>query len=106
MDDLLLTIPTPQSLGFRGPGDFEIDAEGVLTHRGEARVAPLAYMGVHMLDPAVIDRFPAEPHSMFGHWMDFARTGRLYGVVAEGTWMHVGDPEAREAAHARLAGAP
>jgi N-acetyl-alpha-D-muramate 1-phosphate uridylyltransferase len=103
MDDLLLTIPTAQSLGFHGPGDFKNDAAGALTHRGETLDAPLAYMGVHMLHPATIDRFPPEPHGMFGHWMEFARNGRLHGVVAEGLWMHVGDPGARDAANAQLA---
>ena len=29
--------------------------------------------------------------------------GRLHGVVADGLWMHVGDPAARDAAEARLA---
>ncbi len=102
MDDLLLTIPKEQTLGFHGPGDFAREADGKLVHRGEAEDAPLAYMGVHMLDPATIDGFPSEPHGMFGHWMAFAARGRLHGVVADGFWMHVGDPTARDAAHARL----
>jgi MurNAc alpha-1-phosphate uridylyltransferase len=31
-----------------------------------------------------------------------AEEGRLYGAVMDGFWMHVGDPDAREAAEARL----
>jgi len=102
MDDLLLTIPRDQALGFHGPGDFAIDGDGVLLHRGDLADAPLAYMGVHMINPSIIDRFPSEPHGMFGHWMGFAAQGRLHGVVADGVWMHVGDPAARDAAQARL----
>jgi MurNAc alpha-1-phosphate uridylyltransferase len=55
-----------------------------------------------MLDPAIIETWAPGPHGMFPHWMHFARKGRLHGVVAEGLWMHVGDPAAREAAEARL----
>lgn len=102
MDDLLLTIPVARSLGFHGPGDFSFAPDGRLIHRGAAASAPLAYMGVHMLEPALIETWAPGPHGMFPHWMHFGRKGRLHGVVAEGLWMHVGDPAAREAAEARL----
>jgi MurNAc alpha-1-phosphate uridylyltransferase len=106
MDDLLLLAPKDTCLGFDGPGDFHRDLHGRLQHRGQAVSAPFAYAGVHMLDPGVIDRWPAGPHGIFGHWMDMAGAGRLHGVVMAGTWMHVGDPAARDAAEARvLAGA-
>jgi MurNAc alpha-1-phosphate uridylyltransferase len=34
-----------------------------------------------------------------------ASEGRLGGVVLDGFWMHVGDPQARDDAQARLVGA-
>jgi MurNAc alpha-1-phosphate uridylyltransferase len=34
-----------------------------------------------------------------------AQAGRLHGVVMDGLWMHVGDPNALAAAEARLANA-
>lgn len=103
MDDLLLLVPVERSLGFNGPGDFFIGPDGALAHRGAAKRAPLAYMGVHMLDPHIIDAWPAGPHGVFPHWMEMAGRGRLHGVVADAVWMHVGDPAARDAADARLA---
>lgn len=103
MDDLLLVVPLTRSLGFDGPGDFFIDGEGRLDHRAERPSAPLAYMGVHMLDPALIDAWPNERHGIFQHWMTYAAAGRLHGVVADGLWMHVGDPAALTAAEQRLA---
>ena len=60
-------------------------------------------MGVHMLDPRLIDQWPAGPHGIFPHWMAYAERGRLHGVVMDGVWMHVGDPAARAAAEDRLA---
>ncbi|MBA3812635.1 MAG: nucleotidyltransferase family protein [Caulobacteraceae bacterium] len=103
MDDLLLLVPVEKSLGFDGPGDFFIARDGALAHRGGADRAPLAYMGVHMLDPHIIDAWPAGRHGVFPHWMAMAERGRLHGVVADAVWMHVGDPAARDAADARLA---
>ena len=103
MDDLLLLVPMERTLGFDGPGDFFRDAEGRLTRRGEAPDAPLVYMGVHMMQPALIDTWPEGPHGIYDHWMGYAGQGRLHGVVADGHWMHVGDPAARDAAEAYLA---
>jgi len=105
MDDLLLVVPVERALGFDGPGDFFIDEAGRLDHRGVRPKAPLAYMGVHMLDPALIDAWPEGRHGVFEHWMGFARQGRLHGLVAGGLWMHVGDPAALAAAEAELASA-
>ena len=103
MDDLLAVVPLTETLGFDGPGDFSLDGEGRLVHRSARPTAPLAYMGVHMLDPAVIDAWPREPHGIFDHWMGFAAKGRLHGLAADGLWMHGGDPDALAAAEARLA---
>jgi MurNAc alpha-1-phosphate uridylyltransferase len=103
MDDLLAVVPMANTLGFDGPGDFSLDVDGRLVHRGAAATAPLAYMGVHMLDPAVIDGWPCERHGVFDHWMGFAAKGRLHGIAAKGLWMHVGDPAALAGAQARMA---
>lgn len=102
MDDLLLLIDKGAALGFDGPGDFFRDEAGRLRHRGPADDAPLAYMGAHLINPRIIDAWPEGPHGIFDHWMRLADAGRLHGVVADGFWMHVGDPAARDAAHARL----
>jgi MurNAc alpha-1-phosphate uridylyltransferase len=60
-------------------------------------------MGLHMLDPHAIDAWPASAHGIFQHWMAYAAGGRLHGVVADGLWMHVGDPAALALAEAQLA---
>jgi N-acetyl-alpha-D-muramate 1-phosphate uridylyltransferase len=103
MDDLLTLAPLANSVGFDGPGDFFRGADGRLAPRGEASGAPHAYMGLHMLNPAIIDGWPDSAHGIFGHWLGMAQAGRLHGVVMEGLWMHVGDPVALAAAEARLA---
>jgi MurNAc alpha-1-phosphate uridylyltransferase len=103
MDAVLLLAPLADTLGFDGPGDFFMAPDGRLTHRGEAAAAPFAYVGFQILKPQLVDPGPAdEPFSIFPYWMRAAEAGRLRGVVLDGFWMHVGDPEARDAAEARL----
>jgi MurNAc alpha-1-phosphate uridylyltransferase len=106
MDDLLMVVPMEKALGFDGAGDFFIGAAGTLDHRGARPAAPMAYMGVHIIDPRLIDAWPSDAHGTFGHWMDYAAAGRLHGYVAAGPWMHVGDPAAVAVAEAALAAAP
>jgi MurNAc alpha-1-phosphate uridylyltransferase len=103
MDDLLMLVPLERSLGFDGPGDFFRAPDGRLTHRGMEASAPLAYIGVHMMNPAIIDAWPGGPHGMLGHWLSLSAAGRLHGVAMDGDWMHVGDPAAHAATEARLA---
>ena len=102
MDALHLIAPLERSLGFDGPGDFFRAADGSLTHRGAAARAPFAQAGVHILDPAVIDAWPDGAFSAFPRWLEMADRSRLHGIPLEGLWMHVGDPQARALAEARL----
>jgi MurNAc alpha-1-phosphate uridylyltransferase len=103
MDDLILLARLEHSLGFDGPGDFFLDDQGRLTHRGDAAAAPYAAAGVHMLDPRLIDDWEPGRAGMFARWMQMIGRERLHGVVMDGLWMHVGDPVARQEAEARLA---
>jgi MurNAc alpha-1-phosphate uridylyltransferase len=106
MDALLLIVPMGAGLGFEGQGDFFLEDDGRLRFRGDAPAAPFAFMGVHVTRPQVVDAEADGPFSLSKVWRRLAAQGRLYGVVFDGFWMHVGDPEARDAAEARLARAP
>jgi MurNAc alpha-1-phosphate uridylyltransferase len=102
MDACLLLAPMDNLLGLDGPGDFFLADDGRLTHRGTAPKAPYAYIGVQILKPQIVDDGPDGPFSVFPCWMKAMAAGRLHGVVMDGFWMHVGDPQARDAAEARL----
>jgi N-acetyl-alpha-D-muramate 1-phosphate uridylyltransferase len=103
MDACLLLAPLERASGFEGKGDFFLGQDGRLAHRGAAPGAPYAYIGVQIIKPQAVDEGPEGPFSLFGVWMRMIEQGRLYGVVMDGFWMHVGDPEALKAAEARLA---
>ncbi len=102
MDALLLLADVTRALGYAGKGDFLMDGDGRLARRGEASAAPFAYMGLQILHPRAMAGLAAEPFSLNRVWDTILSQGRLYGVRLNGFWMHVGDPEAREAAEARL----
>jgi MurNAc alpha-1-phosphate uridylyltransferase len=102
----LLLAAMDSQLGYDGAGDFFMDENGVLSFRDALPHTPWAYMGVQIIDPAIMDEEPLEPFSFTRVWRRLAREGRLCGAPLNGFWMHVGDPRTRDEAEARLAAAP
>lgn len=102
MDAALLLAKREGSIGFEGDGDFFLADDGRLTFRGDAPSAPFAYMGVHICRPDYVADGPDGPFSLSQFWRRSAAEGRLFGCVLDGDWMHVGDPQARDEAEARL----
>ncbi|CAA2099858.1 D-glycero-alpha-D-manno-heptose 1-phosphate guanylyltransferase [Methylobacterium bullatum] len=102
MDILLLVAPTTTSLGYEGKGDFVMNAGGALQRRNEREVAPFIYAGVAILKPEL---FADTPDGSFSLNLLFDRAierERLFGLRLDGQWLHVGTPEAIEAAEARV----
>lgn len=105
MDVLLLLAPKHDCLGYHGAGDFFADGSGVLSWRGDATAAPWVYAGVYIIHPRAMAGFPLEKFSALRIWERAREQGRLFGAPMSGYWMHVGDPEARLEAEARLSAA-
>jgi MurNAc alpha-1-phosphate uridylyltransferase len=103
MSALLMLAAMDKQLGFEGAGDFFMDEHGRLSFRDALPHAPWAYMGVQIVDPAIVDEEPHEPFGFMRIWRRLVGEGRLYGAPLGGFWMHVGDPAAREQAEKRLA---
>jgi MurNAc alpha-1-phosphate uridylyltransferase len=59
---------------------------------------------VHIAKPSVVASGPDGPFGLLPIWKQLTETGRVHGVSPKGLWKHVGDPQARDAAQARLAG--
>ncbi len=94
MDMLMLMAPTAASIGYDGRGDYTMTADGTLQRRKEKQIAPFVYAGAAIMSPHLFD---AAPHGEFGlpKLFDAAEeAGRLFGMRLEGTWMHVGTPDA------------
>jgi MurNAc alpha-1-phosphate uridylyltransferase len=103
MSARLMLAAMDEQLGYDGAGDFLGEPDGRIAFRDERPRAPWAYMGVQIVDPRIVDAEPLEPFSFTRIWRTLADEGRLYGAPLGGYWMHVGDPEARAQAEARLA---
>jgi MurNAc alpha-1-phosphate uridylyltransferase len=101
----LLLAAMEEQLGYEAAGDFVGEPDGRIAFREDRPRAPWAYMGVQIIDPRIVDSEPLEPFSFTRVWRRLASEGRLYGAPLGGFWMHVGDPQARAEAEARLAAA-
>jgi len=94
MDALLLMQPTASAVGYEGRGDFFLDAGGIPRRRRDPEVAPFLFAGVQILHPRLFEGAPSGKFSLnvlFDRALD---EGRLYGIVHDGRWFHVGTPDA------------
>ena len=98
MDILLLLAPTAGSIGYHGKGDYAMAADGSLRRRKEQEVVPFVYAGVAILSPTQFKDAPDGEFSLTRIFDRAAEAGRLHGLRIDGTWMHVGTPDAVGAA--------
>lgn len=97
MDALLLLVPRAEALGYDEVGDFFLDEKngaGALKFRDDAETAPFVFGGVLLINPALYEDTPEGAWSNRVVFRKAAAAGRLYGLVIDGHWMHVGTPEA------------
>ena len=94
MDALLLLQPTGNAVGYEGKGDFFINGNDTLRRRGDADSAPLLFSGVQILHPRLFEGCPSGKFSLNVLYDRALAENRLYGVVHDGGWYHVGTPEA------------
>jgi len=102
MDSLLLLADARQSLGYDGAGDFLLAADGRLTRRAPGSCAPCVFAGVSIAHPRLFAGSPEGAFSLNPLWDRAIVRGRLFGAMLRGEWMHIGTPEALEAAERRL----
>ncbi|SFK27412.1 MurNAc alpha-1-phosphate uridylyltransferase [Methylocapsa palsarum] len=98
MDALLLVAATTSSVGVDWQGDFEMAPDGRLTRRAEDRIVPFVYTGVGIVKPELFASQTQEIFRLAPVFFEAAEKGRLFGQRLEGLWLHVGAPEAIEAA--------
>lgn len=102
MDCLLLLSGKARSIGFDGPGDFEMNTQGQLSRRS-GDTAPLVYAGAYLVHPRLFADAPDGAFSMNLLWNRAIADRRLYGMEHDNWWLHVGTPAAIAEAEHRLA---
>jgi MurNAc alpha-1-phosphate uridylyltransferase len=104
MDSLLLLAPVDSSLGYAGRGDFGLDESGKPRRRQGQDSVAYVFAGVSINHSRLFADCPDGPFSINELWDRALRAGRLFSLCHEGTWMHVGTPEALAEAERRLDG--
>ncbi len=108
MDALLLLQPVETATGYEGKGDFFLHPDGILERRGEKPKAPYVFTGVQILHPRLFAGAPSGPFSLnllYDRAMQAGNAPRIRGLVHDGHWLHVGDPEGVRKAEAFLTAA-
>jgi MurNAc alpha-1-phosphate uridylyltransferase len=98
MDILLLMAPTTSSIGYGGRGDYAMLPDGALRKRREHQVVPFVYAGAAIMSPSLFVDTPAGEFSLTKMFDRANEQERLFGLRLDGVWMHVGTPDAVQAA--------
>ncbi len=98
MDILLLMAPTASSIGYGGRGDYSMLPDGALRKRREQQVVPFVYAGAAIMSPSIFADAPAGEFSLTKLFDRANEQERLFGLRLDGVWMHVGTPDAVQAA--------
>lgn len=102
MDGLLLLAERRSCLGYGGRGDFVLAPDGRLVRVERGGIADHVFAGASIATPRLLRAPPDGAFSLNRPWDRALSERRLFGLLLEGTWMHVGDPAALAAAEARL----
>jgi N-acetyl-alpha-D-muramate 1-phosphate uridylyltransferase len=98
MDILLLMAPTTSSIGYGGRGDYSMLPDGALRKRREHQVVPFVYAGAAIMSPSIFADAPKGEFSLTRLFDSANEQERLFGLRLDGVWMHVGTPDAVQAA--------
>jgi len=103
MDALLLAAPLGKAVGFDGPGDYFMAPGGALKRNVAKTDAPYVYCGVMLCHPRLFANAPSGAFSTVQLWDRAERAGRLFGLVHDAPWFHLGTPGALAATEQLLA---
>jgi MurNAc alpha-1-phosphate uridylyltransferase len=106
MDGLLLMQRMTALSSDAGQGDYFLDPLGRASRRTGHAVAPYLFAGIQILHPRLFDGAPGGAFSLNRLYDRAEAAGRLWGIVHDGAWYHVGTPEQRQHAEAEIAPHP
>ena len=112
MDALLLLCPLEEAVGHGKGGDFLCVNGGapratpcpIRRALPEERPSAPVFTGIYIVHPRLFAAAPDTPRFSMNVLFDAAmNNGRLYGMLHEGAWLHVGTPDAIAEAEAAIA---
>ena len=104
MDALLLLHPVATATGYDGVGDYTLEGDGAATlrRRRDDPAAPYVFTGVQLLHPRLFASAPAGPFSLTRLYDEAETAGRLFGIIHDGDWHHIGTPAGLKVAEQHL----
>src|SRR5262245_35523568 len=96
MDAQLLLYPIHKIIG-REPlerGHYFLEPGTLLRHRGSAQLSPYIFAGASVCHERLFRDSPDGPFSLLQLWHQAEVVKRLYGIVHDASWCHVGTPHA------------
>ena len=93
MDVLLMLHSTVEAYGYTGNGDFSAEPDGKLGRKLEREVTPYLFTGVQILHPRNFEDTPDGVFSLNVIYDKANESGRLFGVIHDGEWFHIGTPD-------------
>lgn len=103
MAALLLLQEVERANGYAGAGDFHLAPGGRLQRRREGERACFLFTGIQLLSMRLFDGAKVERFSLNRLYDRAIDAGRLYGLVHDGAFFHVGTPEGLALAEQALA---
>lgn len=97
MEALVLLVPPNRAHGHLGQGDFVLDAQNRIT-----RGAGYIYTGAQITKTDGLASIPDRAFSLNVLWNKMIQRGTLFGVVYNGDWCDVGQPQSIPIAEAML----
>jgi N-acetyl-alpha-D-muramate 1-phosphate uridylyltransferase len=105
MDARLLIHPIHRVFGRAADerGDYFDEPGGHLRHRGTAQLTPYLFASISVCDAHLFEDSPDGPFSLLELWHRAEAVKRLYGLIHDGDWFHIGTPQALAEAERVLA---
>lgn len=107
MDALLMLVHPRDAVGYRGAGNFDLDAAGRLARSSAPQ---LIFSGLQILHPRLFAGRDSAPFSLRALYqaaeLPDGRLARMFGLVHDAAWVHVGSPEELAEAQRYLAARP
>lgn len=102
MDAMLLLQPAATAVGYEGDGDYFLAPTGQPRRRRDGEIAPFVYAGIQLLHRRLFDQVSQRIFSLIRLYDRAEAAGRLYAIVHDGEWYHIGTPTGLAATRARV----
>ena len=90
---IILLVKKEKAFGYWAKGDFDLGLDGKINQDNEIR--DFVHPGMYIMDYRLFEAYPNKVIQLYPEvFKDLMNKGRVYGVIYNGDWYHVGDAKA------------